>query len=470
MGASLFCSYYIENQITQLRRAIAESKLNEMCQKLKSKDKVYDQEQEIEYNSVKKSKISELVDSEIDLFGNTALLYSIEMKQLNSFKFLLLELNADPNKPNYYSGHTPLHVLAQCKVQQPSDQRDSKKSKVTFVSASVSSSIGGSEPISLSPNKLAFRLDNLSSASKGEANLSSSSSSGNSDSDLAQKPMNLNDFMEMVDLLIDKKASINMPVKVNKNQLGRFDIKFATPLLFAIFNQNKVMVNRLIKAGCDTNYQDSYSKISALQMACYMGSIDIIAILLDNNKSKVDLYSKSKEGSNCLHWLAISEKDDIGILRLIMNHLTKEFETKYVNETKLPTSEPDFYNKLDAYLKDFIDQTNDNKQTPLMLAANLNKQNLVKSLLDYEAGIDLKDINDLTAINYSNQNSCMELIKSYNKVKKITLKKSSTYFKYRRADDGPMESSVRSQPSVDLSTKYKNSNNDPNDLVIKSIS
>lgn len=469
MGGSLFCSYYIENQITQLRRAIAESKLNEMCHKFKSKDKVYDQNQEMEYNSVKKSKLSELVDSEIDLFGNTALLYSIEMKQLNSFKFLLLELNADPNKPNYFTGYTPLHVLAQCKVQQPNDQRDSKKSRVTFASASLSSSIGD-DPISLSPKKLASRSDNLSSASKTEADLSVSTTSGSSDLDLAQKPMSINDFMEMVDLLIDRKASINMPAKVHKNQLGRFDIKLATPLMFAIYNQNKVMVNRLIKAGCDTNYQDSYSKISALHMACYMGSIDIIAILLDNNKSKVDLYSKSKEGSNCLHWLAISEKDDIGILRLIMNHLTKEFETKYVNETKLPTSEPDFYNKLDAYLKSFIDQTNDNKQTPLMLAANLNKQNLVKSLLDYEAGIDLKDINDLTAINYSNQNSCMELIKSYNKVKKITLKKSSTYFKYRRTDDGPMESSVRSQPNVDLSAKYNSNNNNSNDLVIKSIS
>ena len=469
MGGSLFCSYYIENQITQLRRAIAESKLNEMCHKFKSKDKVYDQNQEMDYNSVKKSKLSELVDSEIDLFGNTALLYSIEMKQLNSFKFLLLELNADPNKPNYFTGYTPLHVLAQCKVQQPNDQRDSKKSRVTFASASLSSSIGD-DPISLSPKKLASRSDNLSSASKTEADLSVSTTSGSSDLDLAQKPMSINDFMEMVDLLIDMKASINMQAKVLKNQLGRFDIKLATPLMFAIYNQNKVMVNRLIKAGCDTNYQDSYSKISALHMACYMGSIDIIAILLDNNKSKVDLYSKSKEGSNCLHWLAISEKDDIGILRLIMNHLTKEFETKYVNETKLPTSEPDFYNKLDAYLKSFIDQTNDNKQTPLMLAANLNKQNLVKSLLDYEAGIDLKDINDLTAINYSNQNSCMELIKSYNKVKKITLKKSSTYFKYRRTDDGPMESSVRSQPNVDLSAKYNSNNNNSNDLVIKSIS
>ncbi len=140
MGSSVFCSYYFENQITQLRDAIAQSKLNEMCYNLKvktasksgSKAEYYpNTSSHFDQDHQPNSKLNQLIDSEIDNLGNTALLYAIETRQLNSFKFLLLELNADPNRTNYYTSLTPLHVLAIAKYEPKYDQRDSKKSNTS---------------------------------------------------------------------------------------------------------------------------------------------------------------------------------------------------------------------------------------------------------------------------------------------------------------------------------------------------
>jgi ankyrin repeat protein len=74
------------------------------------------------------------------------------------------------------------------------------------------------------------------------------------------------------------------------------------------------------------------------------------------------------------------------------------------------------------HLKNFIDQLNDKKQTALMLAAKNNHQNLVKFLLDYDAAIDLKDDYNMSALDYSDQTSCAQLINSF---RNIQLNKSN---------------------------------------------
>jgi ankyrin repeat protein len=103
------------------------------------------------------------------------------------------------------------------------------------------------------------------------------------------------DLIEMIDLLIDKKANVDSIAKVGvkQNTLGRFDIRQATPLMYAIYNNNRIMVNKLIAAGCNPNYQDPYSKISAIHMACYLSSFDILNSLLERGIN-LDVYIKSK--------------------------------------------------------------------------------------------------------------------------------------------------------------------------------
>ena len=174
-------------------------------------------------------------------------------------------------------------------------------------------------------------------------------------------------------------------------------------------------------------------------MACYLGKIEVVGLLLESESIRIDL--KSKNGFGVLHWLAMSDKDDIGTFQIIMNYLTRKFETSNLFESK---EDPNYFSKLDNFLKKYINDTNDDLQTPLMLAAMKNKQNLVKLLLDYEASIDLKDKSGKTAINYAKQNSCLNLLNSFTKIKKLTMKKSSQYLSQKRPDSERYDLDVKS--------------------------
>ena len=87
-----------------------------------------------------------------------------------------------------------------------------------------------------------------------------------------------------------------------------------------------------------------------------------------------------------------------------------------------------------THFKKFIDQINNEKQTALMIAAMNNRQNLVKSLLDYGADIDLVDKNGMKATHYAKQNSCGLIVNSYLKVKTQTNKNSLDYLNRPNSD------------------------------------
>lgn len=107
-----------------------------------------------------------------------------------------------------------------------------------------------------------------------------------------------------------------------------------------------------------------------------------------------------------MHWLARSKKDNTNyIFQLIMDQLSRT-KSRYHNEEV----------SMSDHLKNFIDQVNVKKQTALMLAASNNHQNLVKCLLDFNASTDLKDENDMTAMDHAGQNSCAQLINSFKTV------------------------------------------------------
>jgi hypothetical protein len=47
-------------------------------------------------------------------YGNTPLLYSIDRRKLLSFKIILNDLNADPDKINEITKESPFHLLCKC--------------------------------------------------------------------------------------------------------------------------------------------------------------------------------------------------------------------------------------------------------------------------------------------------------------------------------------------------------------------
>ena len=245
---------------------------------------------------------------------------------------------------------------------------------------------------------------------------------GSTNQQVSTAPRPINEFIlrEMIQTLVEKGADLNALAQVNRyDQKQMYDMKHVTPLILAVTTLNMVAIDEFIRLGVNCNYQEPFTKIAAVHLACKLSRVDIVLALIERGRAKVNL--KSKGDFTCIHWLAESERDDIGVLQLIMAHLRKS----YLKDHQLEVENETFAAGLDEHMRDFINQTNNAKQTALMLAAMHNKQNLVKFLLDYDASIDAVDSLGMTAINYAKHNSCGYLLNSFNKVKKIALNKST---------------------------------------------
>ena len=69
------------------------------------------------------------------------------------------------------------------------------------------------------------------------------------------------------------------------------EMKHVTPLCMAVMSLNQVAVDELLKTGkCDTSYQEPYSKICALHLACRLGRVDFIRLLIERGEARVVTY------------------------------------------------------------------------------------------------------------------------------------------------------------------------------------
>lgn len=117
---SIFCSYYFNNRVSRIRKAIEKSEVDKLKGELE--------------NFVRKENASNLMNLSIDSYGNTPLILSIEARQLKSFLYLLQELNVDPNKQNEFTLLSPLHI---CCLTSPFDLKK-KDSTIPLKSRSKS--------------------------------------------------------------------------------------------------------------------------------------------------------------------------------------------------------------------------------------------------------------------------------------------------------------------------------------------
>jgi ankyrin repeat protein len=399
---SLFCSYYIKNSLSKLRSSILENNIEE-ARKLLSMDK-------------------RLINIEIDSSGNTPLLLAIQSGSLSMFNLILNEFKADPNKFNTFTQFTPLHTLALTKLSINTNSTIT----TTYSRRSNESSIR------LSNNRLNGSIISDSSQFPLEARFSNTSSylpdspiitNNNSNS---IKSFDENILRHMVSSLIESGANVNAlaqitplsNVKIDYSKIKNIktilnSITHITPMFGALlFSQNKVFIDELLNNPInsnklDLNYQDKETGLNCLHIACGLARSDLVALLLDSNNNVCKLNLKSIIGT-CLHCLALTcnEKDDIQVIQLITSHLKHQF---IINNKDNKTKQQD----LNEYLAEFVNETNEYKQTALMYASANNKQNLVKCLLDFKPEIHLTDQYGLTTFDYCKQNSCSQLLNSY---------------------------------------------------------
>jgi ankyrin repeat protein len=274
---------------------------------------------------------------------------------------ILLELGADANKPNSSTSITPIHITCTLKTN-PSSVNES----TVFL--------------------------NQQPVTKNDSQKSSSPILPTNTTITSNETIN-----EFIDLLVKHGSDINKAIATDNLYLYGSSVTTTklTPLMFAIEQRNTAAIDALIKSNVDINYQDDESHICALHLACGIGYTILIKKLLDNGGNP---YLKSRGGNSALHWLSLNNKDEMTSLSTILNH------TDYLMNINLQ---------------------NDNGQTPLMLAAMKNKQNMLSALLDNGASMVFKDNNGQTAMEYASNPSCISLLESFKFVEKIALRKLS---------------------------------------------
>ena len=182
----------------------------------------------------------DLLNDQIDQKGNTPLLLSIETGQLESFKFLLIQLNADPNICNYETGYSPLHMLAKVKCNanlnyKTSSRTNSQKSS----SFSKTALISPQSPVALDKPF----ISNIQPENETQSKTTSS--------------FNEEALREMVYLLVDKGAMLNKTIQIDiSSDWDHLSVIFFTPLMLAVYTLNFIVAEELLNLGCDCNFQE----------------------------------------------------------------------------------------------------------------------------------------------------------------------------------------------------------------------
>lgn len=296
--------------------------------------------------------------------SNTPLLYAIETHRPEICE-LLLDLGADANLSNPQTKLTPMHCIC---------------SQSGFKYVSTPTPINYESPISYEHGSRAeiVKTESNSSANKREYS-----------SEL---------IFKIIKSLHSHGAELNrtIPMQNIDENSQKLVTNMYTPLMVAVENRNLTAIEALVACKVDINFQEAETNRTALHLACLTGNSTIVQKLLECG---ANAFLKSKDGNSVVHYLAINNKDDSACLLALLRHTE---------------------NLLDLNLK------NNRGQTALMYAAQRNKKNLLKCLLDNNALPEIKDSNGLTAQNYAKRSSCNALLASFNNLKKLSEKKSSS--------------------------------------------
>lgn len=193
---------------------------------------------------------------------------------------------------------------------------------------------------------------------------------------------------KIVKFLISHGANVNKVIKIN-------DI-WTSPLILAVEHQNYGAIDSLLESNkLNINYQEPINAKTAFHSACLIGNIFLLVKLLNMGANP---YLRLKDGNTVIHLLASNSKDDTSCFIAVLRH------TKYLIN---------------------LNTRNSLGQTPLMIAAMRNKKNMLKYLLDNNASLDECDNSGKTVLYYARQSSCLNLLDSFSRMKRIQVKKRS---------------------------------------------
>ncbi|XP_069587576.1 transient receptor potential cation channel subfamily A member 1 isoform X2 [Ranitomeya imitator] len=205
--------------------------------------------------------------------------------------------------------------------------------------------------------------------------------------------------------------------QTSEEALNTLDDKGSTPLHWAVFKNQVDSVKVLLSRGANPNILNFY-RMSPLHMAIDMHYNNIVEALLDNTTTNVNLegdlgntpimqacYKENPEALLMLlnHGAKLCKRNKIGCFPIHMSVFTGSLKCM---ELVLKKGE-----EFGFSIEDHINFTDNEKSSPLHVAVQNGRLEVVKACIGYGAKIDRKQIDNATPLHFAATQGATEIVK-----------------------------------------------------------
>ncbi|XP_073439946.1 transient receptor potential cation channel subfamily A member 1 isoform X2 [Dendrobates tinctorius] len=205
--------------------------------------------------------------------------------------------------------------------------------------------------------------------------------------------------------------------ETSEEALNTLDDKGSTPLHWAVFKNQVDSVKVLLSRGANPNIVNYY-RLSPLHLAIQMHYNNIVEALLDNSTTNVNLegdlgntpimqacYQDNPEALLMLlnHGAKLCKRNKIGCFPIHMSVFTGSLKCM---ELVLKKGE-----EFGFSIEDHINFTDNEKSSPLHVAVQNGRLEVVKACIGYGAQIDRKQIDNATPLHFAATQGATEIVK-----------------------------------------------------------
>ena len=220
-----------------------------------------------------------------------------------------------------------------------------------------------------------------------------------------------------------KQEIVEFLLKLNQISVNATNNNQATPLMFACFNGGRLdNMKTLIQYGADINARDIYGE-TLLYYVCRYSKQEIVEFLLNSNQISVNTTNNDQVTPLML---ACFDGGRLGNMEMLIQY-GADINARDINGSTIlhlasGCSKQEIVEFLLKSNQILVNATNKNQTTPLMLAClDGGRLDNMKTLIQYGADINARDIDGKTLLHYASRYSKQEIVEFLLKLNQISV-------------------------------------------------